>query len=395
MDAARRLGVCNERGAALVYLAVALVVLMGMAALAIDMGYMYVGKAQLQNASDAAALAGAQGIKKNTNPMDTNQATARLQAVDMASKNLAAAKAVVLANSGANGEPMSPDNDITVGFWNFSGHTYSSPPPAGKPVNAIKVRARRTQDSPAGAIDTFFAKVVGKNSMDVSAISIAAVPSRAGIYTAFCTQACDPACSYNPNDPTSPDPNGDSDLWPAACKVEKKMETGPEGTVPYTNAFAWSSLLTPVTSTNVLRSDLLCVEAPFVDVCKQNIFSMMGASTEALRDLESIMYDPHIDGDNKTKNGAGVVTSWWVIVPITQDCPPGAQGGFDPKLVTSYAKIRIKSICSGGTAGCRSFSAPGGACPHTAANSMVIDRFLCIDCNYKDVLRGTRGALVK
>ena len=167
MDAAGRVAYTgNQKGGILVFVAIFIAVFIAMAALVIDMGYMYVTKGQLQTASDAAALAGIQQIKENANPFDTAQTNARLLAYTTAGKNQAAAKAVVLANSGANGEPMPSDNDITVGFWHFSSHTYTSPPPTGMPANAMKVRARRSQDSPAGAVNTFLAKIMGKSSMD-------------------------------------------------------------------------------------------------------------------------------------------------------------------------------------------------------------------------------------
>ena len=48
----------NEKGVTLVYVAILLVVFLGIAALAIDIGYHRVVRNQLQNAADAAALAG-------------------------------------------------------------------------------------------------------------------------------------------------------------------------------------------------------------------------------------------------------------------------------------------------------------------------------------------------
>ena len=49
----------NESGQAMVFVALFLVVLMGFAALAVDVGAMTVQRSKLQNAADAAALAGA------------------------------------------------------------------------------------------------------------------------------------------------------------------------------------------------------------------------------------------------------------------------------------------------------------------------------------------------
>lgn len=56
----------QERGAATVLVALLLVVLLGFAALAVDMGLLYSEKAQLQNGADAGALAIAQSCAKDT-----------------------------------------------------------------------------------------------------------------------------------------------------------------------------------------------------------------------------------------------------------------------------------------------------------------------------------------
>ena len=47
----------NQRGVSAVIIALLLVVLLGMAALAVDLGYLYVTRNELQNVADAAALA--------------------------------------------------------------------------------------------------------------------------------------------------------------------------------------------------------------------------------------------------------------------------------------------------------------------------------------------------
>ncbi len=52
----------NQKGAALVLVAGAMAVILGMAALVIDIGYLYVTKTRLANAADASALAGAQEL---------------------------------------------------------------------------------------------------------------------------------------------------------------------------------------------------------------------------------------------------------------------------------------------------------------------------------------------
>jgi Flp pilus assembly protein TadG len=52
----------DENGAVIVLVALALTVLLGMSALAVDYGSLVVAKSELQNAADAAALAGARAL---------------------------------------------------------------------------------------------------------------------------------------------------------------------------------------------------------------------------------------------------------------------------------------------------------------------------------------------
>lgn len=75
----------DERGAVAVLVALLLVVLLGFAALAVDLGMLYSEKAQVQNGSDAAALAVAQKCAANTS--DPNCSTTSQIAIDMANKN--------------------------------------------------------------------------------------------------------------------------------------------------------------------------------------------------------------------------------------------------------------------------------------------------------------------
>src|SRR5438067_8065181 len=54
-----------HRGQALVFLALATLILMGAMGLALDGGYNYAQRRQMQNAADAAALAGARMVARN------------------------------------------------------------------------------------------------------------------------------------------------------------------------------------------------------------------------------------------------------------------------------------------------------------------------------------------
>src|SRR6185369_12876876 len=69
----------GERGQILAVVALALVALLGVAAFSIDVGYAYYAKRQIQSATDAAALAGAQDLP--------NKSTAFSTAADYAAAN--------------------------------------------------------------------------------------------------------------------------------------------------------------------------------------------------------------------------------------------------------------------------------------------------------------------
>lgn len=61
----------NEKGSVIVLVTIALVVILGFTALVIDGGRVYLGKSDLQNAADAAALAGAQDLPSDVNAKKT------------------------------------------------------------------------------------------------------------------------------------------------------------------------------------------------------------------------------------------------------------------------------------------------------------------------------------
>ena len=61
----------RERGQILPLIVLMLIALLGVAAFAIDVGYAYYAKRQLQSATDAAALAGAQDLPNGTSAIAT------------------------------------------------------------------------------------------------------------------------------------------------------------------------------------------------------------------------------------------------------------------------------------------------------------------------------------
>jgi hypothetical protein len=144
-------------------------------AFAIDFAYIYVVRGELQNAADAAALAGAGAI---ADPGDTVQSEARAAAEEFALKNKASGAPVVLDSTA----------DITVGFWNGT-----DVEPGVTPVNAVKVVARRVDGlEPArGPVDLFFGGIIGRDTMDITRVAIAEKTPGPTTAMSMCIDTCD------------------------------------------------------------------------------------------------------------------------------------------------------------------------------------------------------------
>jgi Flp pilus assembly protein TadG len=83
----------GRRGATTVFVALSLAALLGMAALAVDMGMLLRARADAQRVADAAALAGAQEFM-NSSSLGPNLDTARALAVEYAARNYMAAQMI-------------------------------------------------------------------------------------------------------------------------------------------------------------------------------------------------------------------------------------------------------------------------------------------------------------
>lgn len=146
----------SESGAVLIFTVIVLLVLLAMAALAIDLGVLYVAAQQAQNTADAAALAGAGKLREGMDPDAAKQ-----EAIVAAANNTVLNDSVTL-NS----------NDVKVGAWDAARKQVVDWDPTARGV-AVQVTVRRAKNSPNGPVPTFFAKVLGRDHMDVSRTAIA------------------------------------------------------------------------------------------------------------------------------------------------------------------------------------------------------------------------------
>lgn len=159
----------NSRGAVAVLTAVFLVVLLAMGAAAIDIGHALVARNELQNVSDAAALAGDRALAIIYQGMSASAQQTYVLTSGARATIVAAAQATAIANSAA-GVPITVNAaDIAVGSWTFGARTFT---PTTTTPTAVRVIARR--DSTAnGPISTFLANIVGMSSVSVNAVATA------------------------------------------------------------------------------------------------------------------------------------------------------------------------------------------------------------------------------
>jgi hypothetical protein len=176
----------TQRGFVLIWVGLGMLLFLGLAALVIDAGYLYLTKKQLSVAADSGVLAGATQIVSptdctSTSPSPTSNYNARVQAQVFAKSNKAGGgsgtgetKVDLALNTGND-----PNGDIVLG--NFTRRPTSTSvcdpnDPAdpcfipcqqagGTPINAMRVHARRTGESGDGIatnnrVSTFFAGVL-------------------------------------------------------------------------------------------------------------------------------------------------------------------------------------------------------------------------------------------
>lgn len=200
----------NRRGTVLVFTAVSMSLLIGMAALAVDMGYAYSVKAQLQRNADAAVLAGA--VVLTTDKMlsasydPTVDVVTEVQAYGQ--KNLAAGVPVTIFA-----------NDIVIGNITNLYDLSEAISPGALPYNAIEVTVRRESNF-NGELQLFFANIFGFSSMPLQ------TTARAGIEDGF--------SGYRP--PGS----GTTPLLPFSISINKFTDQITDGNGP--DLWSWNEI---------------------------------------------------------------------------------------------------------------------------------------------------------
>ena len=327
----------NQHGSIVIFIALALIMFLGFAALAVDIGHITVTKNELQNISDGASLAATrklgdiyQGMTYTQqqsyvcNP--TDQASIRSVAIDVGLKNVAGKKNITI-------DP----NDVIIAKWDPT----TKIPPTTDDYNqpdAVRVIARRSSSSAEGPLSNIFAKILGKDTTNVETDAVAALTAQSTV------------------EPGNVIPVGIDEQWfinkTVFCdQVIKFYPTStPEGCAGWNTFEHWPA------SESYLRKDILEPwaaggnnPAPGAEIGDQFVFTggTLGNNTfQAFLDLFNYM---------KTRDGDGDDSQWTaqVVVYENSNCgnPTGLRKivGFATAIITNVippnVEITAKVIC--------------------------------------------------
>jgi hypothetical protein len=206
-------------GAVAIITALALVVICGAAALAIDWGHLVSVKNEIQIASEASALAGARAL--------CTQIPGSLSFVDIPNWVSGSDKSTYILTKNYADRKVLANADIQLGFWNLAWHWSTAPKdettgaiqllsqgttPDATHIPAVRVKIDKETGANSGPVQMWLARLMGINNASLSAQAVAAVfPRRGKGIKSVPAQSCFPFASpiswvrahWNDDPPTS------------------------------------------------------------------------------------------------------------------------------------------------------------------------------------------------
>ncbi|MBN2446333.1 MAG: hypothetical protein JXO22_06400 [Phycisphaerae bacterium] len=173
-NATRLRGRHTRRGASIILVASSMTVLIGFTALAVDVGYLYCARAEMQSAADAAALAGVGALLTEERLKSDYQLNAVLSASRGVAQQYIAANPVlgtplqIDANGGND-----PGGDLVFGYL-ADATDRDTPLDLSQPslFNSVQVKLH-CNDGTNGPIGLGFARIFGVSSTDLSVSALA------------------------------------------------------------------------------------------------------------------------------------------------------------------------------------------------------------------------------
>ncbi|MBN3837549.1 TadG family pilus assembly protein [Burkholderia sp. Ac-20344] len=187
VSATRPVGRARQRGSVALFFLLFLIPLLSFGALAIDIAWVAAVKNQLQNAADAAALAGADAMMSPSGgALNWSQAAP-------------AANGVIAQNSAA-GAALSTGT-VTTGYWNVTRSPASMQPttitPGPYDVPAVQVTVSRTPGVNGGSIPLLLGGLLGIPGASGSATAVAVLAAPGGVASGGLFPIAIDQCVYN------------------------------------------------------------------------------------------------------------------------------------------------------------------------------------------------------
>lgn len=176
----------RARASVLVLVAAGITMMLGFAALAIDLGYVYAVHTEMRNAADASALAAATALVEDAalrgapaQPGIAYEARARARAY--ATKNSITGQSVTLDNADIDIGSILDPYDLGAPFT-----------VAAMPYNAVRVRVAKSADSANGPVELMFAQAFGKQTASLAISATAYINAHMSGYRALLTKTKSP-----------------------------------------------------------------------------------------------------------------------------------------------------------------------------------------------------------
>src|SRR4051812_20853524 len=160
-------------GAVVPMVALLIVFLLAMVAFAVDIGYIAVVQKEMQNAADAAALAGtSQILDRGLLRGSPNQSSATSNARDQAQQFSAANKGGNVSLTLSRNDSNDAGGDIVCGYITDPTNLNATLDTSASRYNSVRVRVRRNAQK-NGSLGLFFGPVLGRSTQDLFATSTA------------------------------------------------------------------------------------------------------------------------------------------------------------------------------------------------------------------------------
>ena len=260
----------DQRGISVILVSVSLIVLLGFVAFAVDTGYTYVARNQVQNAADAGALAGTRFLINANGTINAPGANIIANAAAVANTSTGNPVTVNL--------PLTNHDDVQRGHWTFSQPYPECPRLPGNPrvpfcpndnpaqtgsiflpgpslkvnldfINAVKVVTHNTQ------IPSIFGKVFGFSNYQVSADAVAYLgfgskfqPGDFDQPIAICSRSIGDDNNNGMIDDPDPTTTGEAGEETLTCNIGRMLNSG--GNKKTSNTAGWTNFTQPCQTAN-------------------------------------------------------------------------------------------------------------------------------------------------